>query len=76
MRTIEQLIDEQWDIMGIPENGEEESAIQRALNEYESCAIIEKLMSDYAKEILRDFDNWKAHKTPDLIERYIKKRNI
>lgn len=33
-------------------------------------------MKEYAKEVLRDFDNWKAHKTPDLVEQYIKKRNI
>ncbi len=33
-------------------------------------------MKEYAKEVLRDYDNWKAHKTPDLVELYIKEKGI
>jgi hypothetical protein len=33
-------------------------------------------MREYAKEVLRDYDNWKAHKTPELVERYINEKGI
>ena len=33
-------------------------------------------MKEFAKEILKDFDNWKAHKTPDLVEQYIKEKGL
>lgn len=38
-------------------------------------AIIDA-MKEYAKKVLRDFDNWKAHKTPELIKNYIKEQRL
>lgn len=34
------------------------------------------VMREYAKEALRDYDNWRAHKTPELIEQYIKEKGL
>ena len=33
-------------------------------------------MHKFAKEVLRDYDDWKAHKTPDLVEQYIKEKRL
>jgi len=48
---------------------------------YEGCPPITRVrmdmvMREYAKEVLMDFDNWKAHKTPDLIKNYIKEKGL
>jgi len=40
------------------------------INEIYQC------MREYAREVLRDYDNWKAHKTPELVERYITEKDI
>ncbi len=37
---------------------------------------IGEMMKEYAREVLRDYDNWKAHKTPDLVEQYIKEKEL
>jgi hypothetical protein len=33
-------------------------------------------MKEYSKEVLKDYDNWKAHKTPQLVEQYIKEKGL
>jgi hypothetical protein len=38
--------------------------------------VVEIAMKQYAKEVLADYDNWKAHKTPDLVKEYINERNL
>lgn len=37
---------------------------------------VKEMMRDYAIEVLRDFDNWKAHKTPNLVEQYIEEKGL
>lgn len=38
--------------------------------------LIGEMMREYAKDILVDYDNWKAHKTPDLVKQYIKEKGL
>lgn len=40
------------------------------------ASMIQKCMKEYAKEVLIDFDDWKAHKTPDLVQQYIKEKGL
>ncbi len=37
---------------------------------------VKAAMNEFAKEVLEDFDNWKAHKTPDLVKLYIKEKGL
>lgn len=38
--------------------------------------MVETAMKEYAREVLQDYDNWKAHKTPDLVKQYIKEKGL
>lgn len=35
-----------------------------------------RAMNEYAIQVLEDFDNWKAHKTTDLVKLYIKEKGL
>lgn len=67
MKTIDEILDEVT--KGDPTNNEMgETFVWR----YKA----EIAMKEYAKEVLQDYDNWKAHKTPDLVKQYIKEKAL
>ena len=37
---------------------------------------VEYLMKEFAKDTLKNFNEWKAHKTPDLVNLYIKEKRL
>lgn len=45
-------------------------------DEWWSYDQVKQIAQEYAKEILADYDNWKAHKTPDLVKQYIKEKGL
>lgn len=34
------------------------------------------LLKGYTREVLKDYEAWKAHSTPELVERYINEKNL
>lgn len=58
-----------------------EEIIEDHITEWLDVPCIEKewaiaCMKEYAREVLQDFDNWKAHRTPDLVKQYIKEKGL
>ena len=41
-----------------------------------SYGQVKQVAQEYAKEILENYNNWKAHKTPDLVKQYIKEKGL
>lgn len=42
---------------------------------YSEPDVIE-CMREYARETLKDYEAWKAHSTPELVERYINEKTL
>ena len=71
MKTAEQTVRD-----NIPEECYDEFYQMRYNTTVPLSYAVERAVVEYAKEVLADYDNWKAHKTPDLVKQYIKERGL